>query len=498
LSHITRTGDADGKDFLKQNGQLSTAYLFEYFSNTQNFIQMTRLLLLTLLLPAFTHAQFLSPETSLQQAFIQATQEDKLIFLMVESDQCQQCNDVADKALQKEALKDELKRNFIAIRIPAFHPDRNYLKDKYNYVGGNVVLYLDKWGTLVHRLNMSTSYADKYIQESKLAYLKEIEADYMRSLEQDALAGKMEPGRLYDLMESRKSLSLPTDEFLDQYVKQLPADSLTSITTLQRIARMSPLLGSNANDVLRKDQELFTQVWYTLPEKDRVAINSQIIFKSRQQAISEKNLAKAEEVAKFAASTSYGGAIFNGKTPANGAYHYNLMEYFWGVQDTAAYLNAAVNYYEQYKMQTNASAIKKKDSLKKAEFLKNPVTKNSIRDTLEWTNTRSVVTITTRYTPTAQHYGDDLHYAARRFYRMTNDSVYLLKALQWAAHANEFYESAYAMDIWARLLYKVEHNKEEAIQLEEKAIALLKKNGMPTEMHLAVLDKMKKGLSEID
>lgn len=458
---------------------------------------MTRLLLFTLLLPAFTHAQFLAPETSLQQAFIQATQENKLIFLMIESDQCQQCNDVANKALQKKSLKEELKKNFIAIRIPAYHPDRNYLKDKYNYWGGNVVLYLDKWGTLVHRMNISTTYAGEYIQESKWAYIKEIEADYTRSLEQDALAGKMETGQLYELMESRQSLSLPIDELLDQYVKQLPADSFTAISTLQRIALMSPLLGSNANEVLRKNQDLFTLVWYALPEKDRVSINNQVIIKSRNQAIREKNLAKAEEVAKFAAST-YGGAIFNGKASTNNAYHYNLMEYFHGVHDTAAYLNAAVNYYEQFQMRASATTAKKKDSIKRGEFVKNPVTKNSIKDTPEWTANRKVITTTTRYTPTAQQYGEVLHYAARSFYRMTSDPIYLKKALQWAAYANEFYESAYALDIWARLLYKVENNREEAIQLEERAIAFLKKHDLPTETHQAVLDKMKKGISAID
>ncbi|OQP61829.1 hypothetical protein A3860_30655 [Niastella vici] len=458
---------------------------------------MTRLLLLTLLLPAFTRAQFLAPETTLQQALVQATREDKLIFLMIESDQCQQCNDVAGKALQKNDLKDELKRNFIALRIPAFHPDRNYIKDKYNYIGGNVVLYLDKWGTLVHRMNMSTTAATIYLYESKRAYLNEIQADYIRSLEQDALAGKMESDKLYELMEARKTLSLPIDEHLDQYVKQLPADSLTSISTLQRIARMSPLLGSNANSILRNNQELFNQAWYALPEKDRITINNQIIIKSRHQAISEKNVAKAEVVAKFAALT-YSGAIFSGKPPVNKAYHYNLMEYFRGANDTAAYLNAAVNYYELYQMPVNATAIKKKDSLKMAELKKDPVRNISIRDTLEWTETRKVFTTTTRYTPTAQHYGEELHYAARTFYRMTNDTIYLKKALQWAAYANEFYESAYALDIWARLLYKVGNNKEEAVHLEERAIDFLKKHDMPTETHMAVLDKMKKGISAID
>jgi thioredoxin-related protein len=117
----------------------------------------TRLLLLTLLLPAFASAQFLAPDTPLQQAFIEATQKDKLIFLMIESAECQQCNDVADKALQNDSLKKDIKKNFIALRISPLHPDLNYIQEKYNYQAGNVVLFLDKWGTLVHRMNLSTT-----------------------------------------------------------------------------------------------------------------------------------------------------------------------------------------------------------------------------------------------------------------------------------------------------------------------------------------------------
>src|SRR5262245_11691840 len=112
-----------------------------------------RLLLFIILLPGFACAQFLPANTSLQQAFIQSTQEDKLIFVMIESAECQQCNDVADKGLNEANLQLELKNHFVALRISPFHPDLNYIKEKYNYTSdGNNVLFLDKWGTLVPRI----------------------------------------------------------------------------------------------------------------------------------------------------------------------------------------------------------------------------------------------------------------------------------------------------------------------------------------------------------
>jgi hypothetical protein len=450
-----------------------------------------RLLLLTFLLPAFASAQFLAPDTPLQQAFIEATQKDKLIFLMIESAECQQCNDVADKGLQNDALKKDIKKNFIALRISPLHPDLNYIQEKYNYQAGNVVLFLDKWGTLVHRMNLSTTNYNRYLQECRNATLRKTEADHVRTLEREALTGSLDIKRLYALMDLRKTISLPTDDLLNQYVSQLPADSLTSVTTLQRIARMSPVLNSNADIALRKNQDLFNQVWNSLTKTEQVAINNQIIFKSRQQAIAEKKLSMANEVATFAQR------IHTKKESGEHSYHYNMMEYYRGIHDTTAYLLAAVDYYEQYRIITNAAAVKKQDSLRMNTFktqipvenIKNPDNYPIIATSVK--KMRSV----TRFTATAPRYGQVLNYGARSFYKMTNDTYYLKKALQWAAYANEFYDSPYALDTWARLVYKVDKNAEQAIQLEEKAIDLLKTQGFSTDAHNAVLTKMKKGIA---
>lgn len=456
-----------------------------------------RLLLLTLLLPVFAGAQFFAPDTPLQQAFIEATQKDKLIFLMIESAECQQCNDVADKALENDLLKNDLKKNFVSLRISPLHADLHYIQEKYNHHGGgNIVLFLDKWGTLVHRMSISTTRYETYLKENMMASQKKTEADHARTLEKEALTGSLDITRLYALIELRKTLALPTDELLNQYVSQLPADSLTTLTTLQRIARMSPVLNSNADIALRKNQELFNQAWHGLPQKERVAINNQIIFKSRQLAIADKKLSKAIAVATFSKT------VHTGKVAGDNAYHYNMMEYFRGILDTAAYLKAAVDYYEQYQMTVSAAAMKKRDSLQMADMGMKQFPKDTIRrlsnnnsnsDTVTVKRITRVSTIT--FSPTSQHYGEALHNGARSFYMMTNDNFYLKKALQWAAYANEFYESAYALDIWARLLYKVDKNVEQAVQLEEKAIAFLKAKGFSTEAHNAVLDKMKKGIA---
>jgi hypothetical protein len=446
-----------------------------------------RLLLFTLLTPVFSFAQFLTPDTPLQQAYIQATQQDKPIFLMIESEECQQCNDVADKAFQNDSLKNYIKENFVALRISPVHPDVNYLKDKYNYQGGNSVLFLDKWGTLIYRMNMSTTEYSKYLFQCSIALRKKAEADKIRLLEQEALTGKIETDPLYQLIQKRRSLSLPIDALLDQYVKQLPADSLNSIFTIKRIAKMSPVLGSKADSAMRGNEQLFQQAWNSFFQGERITITKEIAFKSRQAAVEEKSVPRA------VAAASYARLSYTDKDAGENAYNYHMMEFYRNMKDTAAFLKAAVVYYDRFQKKYSADSIKKLDSIRMAALAKRPFNRppqdTAVRPgTLIRTTTTAV-----SYRSQANHYSQLLNNGARSVYLMTKDPVYLKKALQWSACANQFFETPYVLDTWARLVYKVDKNVDRAVQLEEKAIAILKKQGYAADKHEEVVSKMKKG-----
>ena len=51
------------------------------------------------------HAQQLFGNLNLKEALQRADEQGKLVFLQFESDDCQQCNDVADKGLSDEKLQ---------------------------------------------------------------------------------------------------------------------------------------------------------------------------------------------------------------------------------------------------------------------------------------------------------------------------------------------------------------------------------------------------------
>ncbi|MCS3801524.1 thioredoxin family protein [Niastella sp. OAS944] len=447
-----------------------------------------RLLLFTLLTPFLATAQFLAPNTSLQEAYKLATQQDKLIFLMIEAADCQQCADVADKALQNDILKNYLKENFIAIRIPAEHPDVSFLKEKYNTHGGNSVLFLDNFGTLVFRTEMSAIDHRQYTSQGGYAMARKAEASRLRALEQEALTGKFTTGQIYELMNKRKAIDQPIDALLNQYVSQLPEDSLNGITTIKRIANLSPILQSKADLAMRKNAALFNELWNNkFNSTDRALISKDIALKSLQQAIAEKNVSKATEAARFAQLS------FSDKAQGEKEYYSHLMVFFQNTNDTAAYLQSAVEYYERFLKGLNAADIKMYDSTQMASLAQQLFSSKPPCDT---TGGRSHIIRRSEFNTTlGNYYSQKFINGARSFYNMTNDPAYLQKAQQWAAYAWQFKESPYVLDIWARLLYKVDKKKvDQAVQLEEEAIALLQKWGFPTTKNKEAVTKMKKML----
>jgi hypothetical protein len=138
-------------------------------------------------------------------------------------------------------------------------------------------------------------------------------------------------------------------------------------------------------------------------------------------------------------------------------------------------------------MTISADSIKRSDSLELSAMMKNRLAgaKNGSR-------------VAFSFIRSAQYYCQELNNGAWRVYTLTNQPDHLDKALHWAAHASSFCELPQAMDTFARLLYKQQKDREQAIRLEEKAIALSKRHGLSSQAFEDVLQKMKKGANVID
>src|SRR5438045_6145027 len=87
------------------------------------------LFLFTIIVTSYAQVKF---ETiSLQNAISKAKKENKLIFLQLQSADCNQCNQVADKAFEDASLKN-LKNNFILVKLNSDSKERAEFDKKFN------------------------------------------------------------------------------------------------------------------------------------------------------------------------------------------------------------------------------------------------------------------------------------------------------------------------------------------------------------------------------
>lgn len=421
----------------------------------------------------------------IDEALQKAQSEGKIIFLQFEAADCNQCNDVADKGLSDKHVAEKINQTFLCLKIDAQHPDRNKIATTYNINAdrGFGTLFIDNNGTVVHKFLKTTSFSKEYSNQVDVALMKAGESLKINELEKEYQKGNRSFGFLQSLLLKRRSLNLPTDSLLEEYIDALPPDSLKSIGTVCFIAQMTPYVDSRAYKVMYNDRVLFNQAWYTLSSSIRSGINNGIIHKSMNKAIKEKNENYAVRAASVAQGTNGSNYLAGSK-----AYDLNMLRYFDETNDTSTYFRKAIAFYERYYLTIKADSIKRLDSLNVRNLLNSPSTK---RDTLRDGN-KARITANITYRPSGQIYSNELNKGAYKFLQRTNNPYLLSIATEWVEKALEFYRSPEALDTYAKLLYK-QNQSEKAIEIMNEAISLQQKRGLPTKEYETVLGKMKTG-----
>jgi len=420
---------------------------------------------------------------SLADALAKAKSESKFIFLQLESPTCSECTEVAEKGLSDNSLSKMINESFVPLYINADHKDRKEIENMYNSPNGFGTLFIDQNGTLIHKFPSTTTMSSKYKEQIEIAFNKAGENVRVSELEKQYLNGNKSLGFLEQLMLKKRELNLDNTFLLDEYVSLLPTDSLTSISTLQFLASMYPVLGSRADFTLRRDTALFNKAWYQIALDKRVNLNSRIIYNSLNKAILEKDENYALRVARFARGTTT-----STKEAAERAYFMRLAEFYDRTDNTTKYLTTAATYYDNYLMTVDPDSIKKVD-----EVLKGKMLQTAKKDTVR-TETGYTVRALVGYSPTTQRYTGQLKEGAWNFYKKTSDPELLAKATSWVKRGLEFYESDEALNVYAHLLYK-QGQKDEAIKIEKQVIELKKKRGLTAKDNEAILAKMEIGQS---
>lgn len=413
---------------------------------------------------------------SYEKALKKAAKENKLIFLQYESENCARCNDVANAAFTDEKLKQDLSQKFIAIRMEKDNPARDKLDGIFNIKGRMGTLYIDENERLVHRSSMTSSQPRYYTNEMKVA-----EKKYSTQLQLDAdsisyfVQGKKDIHIIKRIIQTKTDLGQETDLLLVEYTNLLPADSVNTTSTLQFIARQSPVLDTKLDLMMRRASN-FNSAWYAMPLNERININNRIISKSVKIAAREKDEERAKKIARFAR-----GTVAADSAGINMYYDWNMMSYYLQTKNYDQYLPIAANYYSRTFAGITPQIIYNADSVK----LKNNLNSEAV---------------TSYFVSSRNDYASQMLSAAERFYHLDKENKYASQSLSWVKRSIDLNPSYRNKHLYARMLYK-SGKSEMAIQEETEAIALIEKTIVRgsiysdgyVESYYAALEKMKKG-----
>lgn len=439
---------------------------------------------------AISHSQGIYETISLDQAIKKSGASGKLVFAAFLSEKCDRCNEQIEKVLSDDRLAAVISKRCIPIKIGFENKDRQRFSDSYNPAKSVGLFFISGDAELIHAFPGITEYelpdsnlVHAYLQQIDKAFsivsegragLAELDAEWNRN-PQDFIA--MEKN-----LERRRALSLPTDSLLDVYITRLPIDSLSSPRVLNVIQRNAPPLFSKADAVMRKDIKLFNQVWYTMDLPTRISINRRIGRVSLKRAIEDRNRSEAFQVAKFTASTHE-----NNPAAAEKAIFYTMIKYFKEVKDTVESLRLTVYYLNRYYLSQSLDSLKKKDSIYRKRVVDSIISKGV--DTSDY---MSQVMYKKSFDVLKQGFAGTLNDGAWYIYITSKQSYYLRQALEFAKRSVELYESADALDTYARLLY-ITGKTIEGVEQQQRAITLLRQQKYNTKDFEEALSKMKRG-----
>lgn len=424
-------------------------------------------------------------DISLQEALEEAKAADKIVLLWIVSSNCNQCNEVALQGFANPIFARAVNNNSIVVRIPEDSKDFPMLDSLYHISNSLGYLFINADGDFLHRYAATTSYYVTNLEQLDKALKRKENPDIeLKQLQKEYDNGKLEFSALYTLVAKKEELQLDHDQLTEEMLKLAPVDSANSLSFLQFLAAQTPIIDSKADQYLRKDNRNFNDAWYLMPLQKRSLINNRIILRSRNKAIKEKNIGYARRVASFAAGTNAD------RLYARRGYDRNMIEYYKGIHDTAAFLTGSVTFYDQYLMTVSVDSVQRADSLRKMELFANAMA--SPEKVMQPPGSSPLMSTRVQFSPATQRYANELNDGAWTIYTYTRDPVYLNKALNWAKRAIEFYDNPGVMDTYARLLYKT-GRKEEALEWQEKAVKLSRERKIPSREFEEVFTKMKAG-----
>jgi thioredoxin-related protein len=449
------------------------------------------LLTLTLIISFQCRGQitFINETTPWETLSKTAAKEKKLIFIHLEGNECEQCNEVASKGFSGPDLKDVYQKSFISIRSNVTSENGRKLAEKFQIKGALVSLYIDAEGNILNQFRGSTSNSKVYLEHAQAA-LNRKGGKQLSDFEKEYKNGERSAKFLKAYIQKRREVNLPANDLLDEYVGKLPVDSLMNFQLVKFIYQNGPTLDSRAYKVVQAlvPYSMIDSLYKSVPPHEASAFNGGIIGNTMRKAIETKNQNLAYQSASFLQNT-YQKDFRNARL----AFERTMIQYHFGVKDTMAYFSQTRNFIDHNHLLLSIDSLKRMDDdmMKKSLASQTPLGPAGEKQAI-------------RFAPPSQRFHIELNEHAWHFYELNNNPRDLERALMWSKRSMEWHEElrkdkqhlplgnpAY-IDTYARLLYKL-GRKDEAIEWQTKAVEAQKVSGMSWVSMEKDLNEMKAG-----
>lgn len=406
------------------------------------------------------YSQSITYQKTFNDALTQAAATHKPIFITIEPTTAKPKNDYS--GLEAPDAETFYNQNFINFSVNYADTAAQALIDQYKTQLYPAYVFVDWQAHLLFRGYGRNTSSGFFIKMGQKALDAQASGRTITNYELRYGLGTRDSAFLKDYINLREELGFYDNAKLaDDYVALLQPNDLNNYNEVLFILEAGPYAYGRAYEFCWSDNKTADSIYHHEPSLLRIAINNRISDNTINFAIKNKRLDIAQSAARFSASTWSENQRRAGMSNAS-----HMLQYYWGVKDTASYLSLAAFYYNEYYMSISTDSVRKTV----------PNT-NSINNSISKTATLTPKNITTPTDSIGPNpVASTLNDAAYKFYTSgTQNQTYLSKAMLWVVHSIELYPDCHNFDTLAHLLYRLgyfadaEANETHAIEFAKRA-----------------------------
>ncbi len=318
-------------------------------------------------LTAFSQVKF-QEINNLDAFFQKARKEGKLVFLQFQSEDCQQCNKVADMALNSPLLSEKFNQNFVSGRInkSSLHQKaKEFLHFEIEY--GSI--FADASGQVILIQNSTTSNVIQYINWADEAISKSKEAKDIFKMREEYSKGQRSSNFLKTYIKRLREVGIYDLKLMDDYIANTLIDTLNQHNNILFLIEQGVSAGSETENFLGKNirYSLRDSLWYTLDNNSRVKINHRVRNNTLMDAIYKKDKTLLRKLNNITYS-------HYSQNRQQGDYVVKNMncEFYKKTKDTINYINSVVAFVENHLMKIDPEKLRQKQEDEEINILNQP------------------------------------------------------------------------------------------------------------------------------